>query len=63
MSIDRDVEELRRAATIYVLGADQRDKSLWSRVLSDDCVIEGTGFPSVPMMMRHVPPGNLHLRA
>ncbi len=44
MNIDQDEAAIRRAATLYALGADQRDKALWEQVLTQDCVIEGPGF-------------------
>ncbi|MCA8010209.1 nuclear transport factor 2 family protein [Burkholderia cenocepacia] len=44
MHTDHDEAGIRRAATIYAIGADRRDKALWAQVLSDDCVIEGPGF-------------------
>lgn len=39
-----DEADIRRAATLYAIGADRRDKTLWAQVLADDCVIEGPGF-------------------
>lgn len=44
MSIDQDEAAIRRAAITYAMGADRRDKALWSQVLTDDIVIEGPGF-------------------
>lgn len=44
MHADHDEAGIRRAATLYAIGADRRDKALWAQVLSDDCVIEGPGF-------------------
>lgn len=44
MSIEQDEAAIRRAATLYAMGADRRDKSIWSQVLSEDIVIEGPGF-------------------
>jgi len=35
---------LRKTAEIYAAGADQRNKSLWAAILTEDCVIEGPGF-------------------
>jgi hypothetical protein len=35
---------IRRAAEVYALGADRRDKALWRQVLADDCEIAGEGF-------------------
>lgn len=35
---------IRHAAEVYAIGADRRDKALWSEVLAGDCVIEGPGF-------------------
>ncbi len=37
-------DSIRRAAKLYALGADRRDRALWSKVLAADCVIEGPGF-------------------
>ena len=39
-----DVTALRRTAELYALGADRRDKALWSSILTEDCVIEGPDF-------------------
>lgn len=36
--------ELRRCSELYALGADRRDKALWSAVMAEDCVLEGPGF-------------------
>lgn len=47
MNIDGDEAAIRRAATIYAVGADLRDKSLWAQVLTGECVIEGPGFRTV----------------
>ncbi len=44
MTIDQDEAAIRRAAILYAMGADRRDKALWSQVLTDDIVIEGPGF-------------------
>ncbi len=44
MNAVNDEAGIRRAATIYAIGADRRDKALWAQVLADDCVIEGPGF-------------------
>ena len=41
-----DKAALRAAAEEYAKGADQRDKEIWSAILSSDCVLEGTGFRS-----------------
>ncbi|MXO74323.1 nuclear transport factor 2 family protein [Altererythrobacter aerius] len=43
LSVD-DHAQLRRAAELYAVGADRRDKDLWRQVLAQDCVIEGPGF-------------------
>lgn len=39
-----DEAALRRAAELYALGADRRDKDLWRQVLADDVEITGPGF-------------------
>jgi hypothetical protein len=39
-----DLDELRRTAELYAIGADRRDKALWRAVLAEDCVIDGPGF-------------------
>ena len=44
MQPDHDEAAIRRAATLYAIGADRRDKTLWAQVLSNECVIEGPGF-------------------
>lgn len=44
MSRLEDEAALRRTAELYAAGADRRDKALWARVLTEDCVIEGPGF-------------------
>lgn len=38
------MDELRRCAELYAVGADRRDKALWSSVMSEDIVLEGPGF-------------------
>lgn len=39
-----DLAALRHTAELYAVGADRKDKALWSAVLAEDCVIEGPGF-------------------
>lgn len=39
-----DLALLRQTAELYAVGADRRDKALWTQVLAEDCVIEGPGF-------------------
>lgn len=39
-----DLALLRQTAELYAVGADRRDKALWTQVLVEDCVIEGPGF-------------------
>ena len=43
-TLPEDESALRRTAETYAAGADRRDKSLWSSILTEDCVIEGPGF-------------------
>lgn len=38
------MDELRRCAELYALGADRRDPALWSAVMTGDVVLEGPGF-------------------
>lgn len=38
------MDELRRCSELYALGADRRDRALWTSVMTDDCVLEGPGF-------------------
>ena len=38
------MDELRRCAELYALGADRRDKALWASVMTEDLVLEGPGF-------------------
>ena len=40
----QDREKLRDTVMLYAAGADQRDKALWSKILADDCSMEGPGF-------------------
>lgn len=42
--MNNDFELLRQTAELYAVGADRRDKALWTQVLAEDCVIEGPGF-------------------
>jgi hypothetical protein len=44
MSIERDEAAIRRAAMLYAMGADRRDKAIWAQVLTEDIVIAGPGF-------------------
>ncbi|WOK37203.1 nuclear transport factor 2 family protein [Sphingomonas sp. C3-2] len=37
---------LRQTAELYAVGADRRDKAIWSQVLTDDIEITGPGFGS-----------------
>jgi len=39
-----DLALLRQTADLYAVGADRRDKALWTQVLAEDCIIEGPGF-------------------
>lgn len=38
------MDELRRCAELYAVGADRRDKALWASVMTEDIVLEGPGF-------------------
>lgn len=44
LHLDQDEAAIRQAAVLYAIGADRRDKALWTQVLTDGCVIEGPGF-------------------
>ena len=39
-----DQAMIRRAADLYALGADRRDKALWRSVMAQDYLLEGPGF-------------------
>lgn len=43
-SNERDEAGIRRATNLYSVGADLRDKALWARAFTQDCVLEGPGF-------------------
>lgn len=38
------MDDLRRCAELYAVGADRRDKALWASVMTEDMVLEGPGF-------------------
>ncbi|MBS0504087.1 MAG: nuclear transport factor 2 family protein [Proteobacteria bacterium] len=44
MSRLEDEAALRATAELYAAGADRRDKALWARILTEDCVLEGPHF-------------------
>ena len=43
-STERDEAGIRRATNLYSVGADLRDRGMWTRAFTQDCVLEGPGF-------------------